>query len=215
MDTLGERRDRARIAGPIPEYAFAATLAAARLGEEWAVAALWRDLHPRLLRYLRVALRDGSAEDTASDVWLEVAQGLCRFDGDERAFRAWVFTIARRRAIDAARKARRRRTSPAAPETIAAMSASSLDVDAEARLALDSALARVALLRPDQAEVILLRVLGDLSVEETARIVGKRPGAVRVLQHRALQRLRDSMAAENVTPRAGDAIFEADGQLTA
>ena len=152
------------------------------------MAALWRDLHPRLLRYFRASLADGSGEDLASDVWLETAQGLGRFEGDEQAFRRWVFTIARRRVIDSTRKQRRRRTDALDPVILAALPVAGTD-EAERRRALDAALARIAALPADQAQVILLRVLADLSVEGTANVLGKRAGAVRVLQHRALRKL--------------------------
>ena len=76
--------------------AFESVLAGAQVGAEWALTILYRDLHPRVLRYLSVR-EPGEAEDLASDVWLDVAQGIGRFRGDEDGFRAWVFTIARRR----------------------------------------------------------------------------------------------------------------------
>jgi RNA polymerase sigma-70 factor, ECF subfamily len=200
--------------GRLDELAFQGALAAARLGEEWAVALLWRDLHPRILRYLRVAVGDPDAEDVASDVWLDVARGLRRFDGDQSAFRAWVFTIARRRVIDAGRKQQRRRTDPVSPQVVDRASADTAD-ELEARLALDAALRRVARLPGDQAEVVALRVLAGLSAEQVAEIVGKRAGAVRVLQHRGLRRLENQLAAEGVTLQTGAAIFGVDEPLTA
>jgi RNA polymerase sigma-70 factor, ECF subfamily len=195
-------------------FGFAGALAAARLGEEWAVALLWRELHPRILRYLRVAVGGSEAEDLSSEVWLEVARGLGRFDGDESAFRAWVFTIARRRVIDTGRKVQRRRTDPVSPDQIDRGSQDAPD-ELEARLALDAALRRVARLPRDQAEVVALRVLAGLSAEQVAEIVGKRAGAVRVLQHRGLLRLANELAAEGVTRQTGAAIFGMDEPLTA
>jgi RNA polymerase sigma-70 factor (ECF subfamily) len=195
-------------------FAFQGALAAARLGEEWAVALLWRDLHPRILRYLRVAVGDSDGEDLGSDVWLEVARGLGRFDGDESAFRAWVFTIARRRVIDVGRRVQRRRTDPMSPQQIDRGCDDSPD-ELEARLALDAALRHVARLPRDQAEVVALRVLAGLSAEQVAEIVGKRAGAVRVLQHRGLRRLANELAAEGVTQQTGAAIFGVDEPLTA
>ena len=200
--------------GRLDELAFQAALAAARLGEEWAVALLWRDLHPRILRYLRVAVGDSDAEDVASDVWLEVARGLRRFGGDELAFRAWVFTIARRRVIDVGRKVQRRRTDPLSPQQVDRR-ADDAPEELEARLALDAALRRVARLPRDQAEVVALRVLAGLSTDQVAAIVGKRAGAVRVLQHRGLRRLESELAAEGVTRQRGTAIFGVDEPLSA
>src|SRR5438093_12929189 len=86
---------------------FATTLAAAQAGAEWALAELYRDLHPRVLRYFR-ALEPSEAEDLASEVWLDVARRLGRFEADDRDFRAWAFTIAPPRLVDIRwRRARR------------------------------------------------------------------------------------------------------------
>jgi RNA polymerase sigma-70 factor (ECF subfamily) len=82
-------------------------------------------------------------------------------------------------------------------------------------MALDAALRRVARLPADQAEVVALRVLAGLSAEQVAEIVGKRAGAVRVLQHRGLRRLANELAAEGVTRQTGAAIFGVDEPLTA
>jgi RNA polymerase sigma factor (sigma-70 family) len=178
---------------------FDSVLEAARSRIEWALGALYTDLHPSLLRYLW-ANEPNEAEDLASEVWIDVASALARFEGGEDEFRRWVFTIARRRLIDSRRRKGRRRTDPATSETLDTHSASG-DVESEAmaNLTTAAALARLALLTPDQAEVILLRVLGGFSVKEVAAIMGKRPGAVRVLQHRALIRLAASLVPEDVT----------------
>jgi RNA polymerase sigma-70 factor (ECF subfamily) len=74
-----------------------------------------------------------------------------------------------------------------------------VEEEAMAGLATDAAIARIATLPPDQAEVVLLRILGGLSVREVAAITGKRPGTVRVLQHRALRRLAREVRREAVT----------------
>jgi RNA polymerase sigma-70 factor (ECF subfamily) len=176
--------------GSFPEL-----LAAAQGGDEEAFAVLWRHLQPAVLRYLRVAAPQ-TAEDLAADTWLSVIRRLKHFRGDERAFRAWVFTVARHRAIDWRRQAARRPTNlvpveqlagrPAPDDPVAAM------LEAQSTRA---ALALVAELPPEQAEVVALRVLGGLDVAEVARIVGKRPGAVRVLTHRGLRRLARRMEA--------------------
>jgi RNA polymerase sigma-70 factor (ECF subfamily) len=161
----------------VTETTFGGIIAAARLGEEWAVAAVWRDVHPRLLRYLRVVAPSAGAEDLASDVWLEIAGRLARFDGDRQAFLRFAFTICRRRVIDAGRREARRRTHPAPPEVVAERACAG-DGGLEARLALDAALERLAGLPRDQAEVILLRVVVGLDADSVGEILGKRPGTV-------------------------------------
>jgi RNA polymerase sigma-70 factor, ECF subfamily len=192
---------------------FRSVLVAARRGAPWAVAELWRDLHPALLRYLRVAAPADAAEDLASDVWLELAGGLHRFRGDARALRGWAFTVARHRAIDARRAEKRR--SPALWDGEPTAAAPGPERALETREALAEALAHLRSLPPDQAEVLLLRVVGELDVAEAARIVGKRPGAVRVLQHRALRGLERRLAAQGVTREGAGALLRHDEPLTA
>lgn len=179
--------------------AFDRVLVAAQNGAEWALTILYRDLQPRVLGYL-AAREPVESEDLASEVWLDVAAGITRFEGDETGFRAWVFTIARRRLIDLRRRAAVRRTATAPPELIGGdRGVGNVEEEALAALGTNAALARVASLPPDQADVVLLRVLGDLSVAEVSAIVRKRPGAVRALQHRALRNLARTISEEGVT----------------
>jgi DNA-directed RNA polymerase specialized sigma24 family protein len=84
-------------------------LAAAQGGDEQVFAVLWRDLQLAMLRYFQVVAAQ-AAEDLAADIWMAVIGGPGRFWGEERAFRAWVFTVARHRAIDWRRQATRRPT---------------------------------------------------------------------------------------------------------
>ncbi len=174
---------------------FPAVLAAAQGGDEQAFAVLWRDLQPAVLRYLRVAA-PVAAEDLAADTWVSVVRGLAGFRGEERNFRAWVFTVARHRAMDWRRQAVRRPVVSLPVESLADRPAPDDPVAQvlEAR-STQAALALIAELPRDQAEVVALRVLGGLGVGEVAQIVGKRPGAVRVLAHRGLRGLARRLEA--------------------
>jgi RNA polymerase sigma-70 factor (ECF subfamily) len=177
-----------------------AVLVAARDGDELALTELYRSLYPRILRYVG-AIEPTEAEDVASDAWLDIARGLARFDGDERAFLAWAFTIARRRLLDLRRRRARRRTAPRDPRALIEVGLTG-DVEEEAFASLGTSWAVTLItssLSAEQAEILLLRVIGDLGVEEVARIVGKRPGNVRVIQHRALRRLARILQREGVT----------------
>src|SRR5262245_9300874 len=168
---------------------FDAVLAAAQGGDEEAFAVLWRELNPGLLRYLRV-VSPGAADDLASEIWLEVVRGLGRFRGGEEGLRSWVFTIARHRAVDWRRRAARQPVQPLAVEALSERPGPEDPAAAVVeRLGTDRALALIAELPPDQAEVVLLRVIAGLDVARVAGIVGKRPGTVRVLGHRGLRRL--------------------------
>ena len=177
---------------------FPAVLAAATAGDEAAFGRLWRDLQPRLLRYFMVAV-PAAAEDLASETWLAVVRGLDRFRGNEPAFRAWVFTIARHEVLDWRRRAARRVTEATTVNDLAEQAAP----DDPAAAALEglstrAALAVVATLPPDQAEAIVLRVIAGLGVDQVAGIMGKRPGTVRVLTHRGLRRLAERLGADRI-----------------
>jgi RNA polymerase sigma-70 factor (ECF subfamily) len=171
------------------EDAFEDVLVAAQGGDELAFAHLWRSINPRLVRYLRT-LTPATAGDVASETWIQVIRNLSKFAGDELAFRGWIFTIARNKVTDAQRRDRRRprTTSADALDTFAAPDDTALW--AMDNLSTDSALALIAVLPRDQAEVILLRVVAGLDVASVARILGKTPGAVRVNGHRGLRRLQ-------------------------
>lgn len=176
---------------------FADLLHSAQRGDELAFNALFRQTQPIVLKYLSAITGTAAAEDLASDTWVSVVRDLGRFSGDEpAAFRAWVLSIARRRWIDDVRRHTRRPESPVdvIPDITPATEdvASASEASAGTRWAMDL----IATLPPDQAEVIALRVIADLDVHETARIVGKKPGAVRVLAHRGLRRLAEQLGAD-------------------
>lgn len=151
---------------------------------------VWRALHPPLLRYLSVR-GDEAPEDIASETWMHVVRGLPSFSGDAAAFRAWLFTIARHRAIDQGR-ARSRRPVVAMGEP-AALPSHGHEPSAEEQVVAKDATARalelVSTLPPAQAEMVMLRVVAGLEVADVATLVNKKPGAVRVAVHRALQTL--------------------------
>ena len=174
-------------------------LAAAQEGNEAAFARLWRDGNPALLRYLHV-IAPQVAEDVAAETWLQVVRGLAGFCGDEQAWRAWLFTTARRRAIDQGRR-RARRPEKALEEALpghwpASPDAADLAIE---RISTRSAVALLAGLPAIQAEVIMLRVVAGLDTETVAQLVGRSPGAVRVAAHRGLRRLAETLTQAGVT----------------
>ena len=174
---------------------FAQLLTLARDGDPDAITAIYKLEQPRLLRVLRAEVGD-AADDVASQTWLETMGALRRFEGDQRGFRALLFTIARRRVADHRRTQRRKPATPTAtPALTAAVDArASADTDLLAELSSDVAIEIITgALNPEQAEIVLLRVVAGLSVDEVAGIVGKNAGAVRVQQHRALKRLAKAL----------------------
>jgi RNA polymerase sigma factor (sigma-70 family) len=184
---------------PLRGEPFADVLAAARAGAGWAFERLYEELAPRVSGYLR--LRGASdPESLTNEVFLGVFRGLAGFSGDEESFRSWVFTIAHHRVVDD----RRRRA--VRPETTELDSSEDDtpggNTELEALGLLESEWVRDLLgeVTADQRDVLLLRVLGDMSVEETAAALGKRPGAVKQLQRRGLATLRKTLRERGVTP---------------
>jgi RNA polymerase sigma factor (sigma-70 family) len=172
---------------------FADVLTAAKAGGEWAWERLFTSVERQLRGYL-VAQGAADPENMAGDVLLGAVAGISGFEGDERQFRSWVFVMAHHRLVDERRRDRRRenltRFAPRC-EQIADAGADVLE-----RLGASEWMARLDQLSNDQRSVVLLRIVAGLSTEETAVVLGKRPGAVRVMQHRALGRLREILSAE-------------------
>lgn len=183
---------RSSPARPSPDAEdLAVALPAARQGSEDAFRVLYRIMQPALLRYLRVLVGE-EAEDVASEAWLQIARDVASFRGDADGFRGWATTIARHRAMDHLRRQRRRPIVAGPVEDLVDPpgledTAGSV-VDAEAT---DVALALIARLPRDQAEAVLLRAVVGLDVPAAARVLGKRPGAVRTAAYRGLRKLAD------------------------
>lgn len=195
---------------PLTRDTFAAALGAAQAGEVWAAEALFTDMQPRLLRFLR-STEPRVADDMAGEVWLAMAKGIARFDGDLDGFRAWAFSIARRRVADHRRTAVRRRTDPVDYEFFDERAATA-DTSEEAIAALSGQEALNLMTRtlpPDQAEVLMLRIVADLDVAHVAEIMGRPATWVRVTQHRALRRLAGTFQknpVDDVTPAVARTI---------
>ncbi len=174
---------------------FQVRLAAARDGEPAAWSELYHDVAPLVIGYLR-AQRLSDAEDVAGEVLLEVVRDLHRFQGDADNLRSWVLAIAHHRLLDARRKAARR-PRPAEPVVAHPTAVARDDPEAETLSALGFGRLEglLASLTEDQRNVLLLRVVGDLSIAEVAAITGKRPGAVKQLQRRAVAVMRRQLEA--------------------
>ena len=172
---------------------FDEVLDAARRGDSIAYRDLYDALAGRVCGYLSVH-GASDAEDLTSEVFLRVFRGIARFDGGERQFRSWLFTIAHHVLLD---DRRRRSARPATNgfDGDAMTRVAGGDVENEALDNLRDEWVRDALahLSPDQQSVLTLRVVGDLSIEQVAKIVGKPVGAVKALQRRGIATLRRQM----------------------
>jgi RNA polymerase sigma-70 factor (ECF subfamily) len=174
---------------------FPQALLAAQAGAEWA----WQRLYASVavgVRGYAAAQGAQDPDDLTGEVLLHLVRGIHRFQGDEEAFRSWVFLIAHHRVIDERRRNRRKddvlrrlpRPADAAP----------VDGDVLDRLWPEEWAESLDELSDNQRTVLLLRVVAGLSAGEVGRILGKTPGAVRVMQHRAVLRLQE-ICAEEVT----------------
>jgi RNA polymerase sigma-70 factor (ECF subfamily) len=178
----------------VTETELSRLIQAAQRGDEEAFRGLYRATQPGLLRYLRVLVGD-DAEDVASEAWLRIARDLGGFT-DNGTFRAWALTVARNRAMDHLRHQRRR---PAVPTPVEQMPEPAGTGDAGDQAAemmgTDAAIALIATLPQEQAEAVLLRVVVGLDAPAAARVLDKRPGAVRTAAYRGLRRLAEHLDA--------------------
>lgn len=177
---------------------FPQILQAARLGEEWAWRTIYREMAPAVIGYLH-ARGAAEPEDILGEVFVQVVRHLATFEGDAGALRAWVFTIAHNRLVDERRGRARRPAESATTELLEAQGPIG-DTEQEGLAALELADMRrvIAQLTPDQQSVLLLRIVADLTVEDTARVLGKRLGAVKALQRRALAAVESRLRKEGV-----------------
>jgi len=176
---------------------FDAVLEAARTGADWAWKVLYESLAPSILGYLR-ARGAPDPDGVAGEVFCQLVRDINRFSGNEDGFRSWVFVMAHHRLLDDLRKRRRRPESPASPEAFSDM-AEPGDVEAvvvgrrrseELRAVIDG-------LTAAQRDVLLLRIYGEMTIDEVAGAIGRRPGAVKALQRRGLEAVRRRLQADD------------------
>lgn len=179
---------------------FESVLLAAQEGAEWAWSRLYGWLAADVRGYLR-ARGAPSPDDCLGDTFVHVARRIGHFEGTATGFRSWVFVIAHHRLIDAFRKAGRDRAIPTSPDDMPE-GAAPVHVDAEAIALMEADELRAWLARhltEEQRTIVALRVFGGLSLTDIAETLGKRPGAVRVAHHRAMNRLRAVAEEAGVT----------------
>jgi RNA polymerase sigma factor (sigma-70 family) len=181
---------------PIGET-FDATLRAAKDGADWAWAAFYRELAGTVIGYL-ASRGAAEPEDLASETFLQVARNIHGFEGDEASFRSWVFVIAHRRLLDA-RRSQGRRPRLSSLDGVEEAAGGNVETDALKRLVTEELEEAMAKLTDDQRDVLALRIIANLTLEETAQVVGKGVGAVKAVQRRALLALRAHIDLEGVS----------------
>ena len=179
---------------------FPELLVAAQSGAAWALERIYTELAPPVAGYLRVQ-GSAAADDLTSDVFMRVFGAIGGFSGSEDRFRSWVFTIAHHRLVDEHRRqARRPRIADVEVGDVAVPTADTSEDEALRRMSVDRVRRLCDRLAPDQRDVLLLRMVADMSLEETAEVLGKSVGAVKALQHRSVATLRRLIEREGVSP---------------
>lgn len=163
---------------------FDAVLAAAQAGAGWAAERIWISLAPKVAGYLR---SQGASEpdDLTSEVFLGVFRSLGSFSGSEEQFRSWVFTIAHRRLVDERRGTGRRPAPAWGVEPDCGPPGPSAEHEALQRLSAERVRDLCDRLVPDQRDVLLLRLVGGLTVQDVAARSASRRGGPPMADKRA------------------------------
>jgi RNA polymerase sigma factor (sigma-70 family) len=184
----------------VDDTAVEVALERARADDARGFDALYRAYGGAVAGYLR-ARAVADPDGIANEVFLRAFRSIGTFAGTAPAFRSWLFTIAQNAAIDDSRRRKRRvRQAPLdhAPEPD---DGGDVENDVLTRLARERVDALLDTLSPDQRDVLLLRIVADLSVEETAAVLDKSYEAVKALQRRALAALRRTLSSTEGVPR--------------
>jgi RNA polymerase sigma-70 factor (ECF subfamily) len=149
---------------------------------------LFESYYDKMYRFAYARTGDASAaEEIAAEVFAAAAKGIARYRDTGAPFASWLFRIARNLTADHLDRRRRR---PLVPLDAIEVSAGAWDGAVDDAADIAKALSQ---LTKEQKEVLLLRFFSDCSLEETAGAMGKKVGAVKVLQHRALAAMKRNL----------------------
>ena len=178
------------------EHDFESVMAAARSGEAWALGRLYATYAPAVAGFFRMQRAD-EPEDLTSEVFIGVLRNLHNFTGDEPHFRSWVFTIAYRRLADARRSGSRHPSlQPLDGED--PIDPADVEADVDQLLATRRIRSLCATLPPAQRDVLLLRLVARMTVDEVAEVIGRSRGATQALQRRGLAAVTSVIEREGV-----------------
>ena len=174
---------------------------AAKAGDQAALSELYQTYFPRLYRY--ILARTGNsydAEDLTEEVFMRVLQAIKRFEHRKAPFSAWLFRIAHNAVISQRRKETARGRSSQLNDGMQVDTAGPEEL-AEKHVALSEVMQAAKTLPDAQRQVISLRFAAGLTVAETARAMGKGEGNVKVIQHKAIAKLREMMGQPKKQPK--------------
>lgn len=155
---------------------------------------------PRVYRYVAARVgRPHDAEDVTAEVFVKMIKALHRYENRRVPFGAWLFKLARNEVVSF------HRHSGGGPQTVGLEEGAAAFLSDPGEKAEQAALLRevreaMDALPEAQREVVTLRLVADLSVAETARVLDKREGTVKVLHHKALERLQRQLASPSRQP---------------
>lgn len=182
---------------------FDEVIAGARNGEGWAFDALFREWNPPITGFVR-ARGVASVDDVVNEIFLGAFTSIGRFRGTETDFRSWLYRIARNKVADSFRRSFRQPATRSLSSTDDTVGVGDVESDAHSNLGLERVMRLLDTLTDEQREVLLLRIVGDLTIDQIAEITGRRRGAVKQLQRRGLRRLEallgDSSKESNIHP---------------
>ena len=177
---------------------FDLVLAAAQRGEARAFEQLYESMQRRVCAFASVR----GAHDPAglvNDVFLKVFAHLDTFTGNESQFSGWVFKIARNQLIDEARRrARRVDESELIEERDSGLAPGDVELEVLARIGDGWVASQLSVLTDEQRDVVMMRVVSNLTIEEIASALGKRVGAVKAMQRRAFQAIARNIERQAV-----------------
>jgi RNA polymerase sigma-70 factor (ECF subfamily) len=182
---------------------FETLLAAAQAGAPWACTSIWVEFAPAVSAFLR-ARGSREPDDVTSEVFIAVFDRLSTFEGGPTELRSFIFSVAYRRLVDELRMRSRRGEAAEFTVEIDPRQVPSAEQEAISRIGDASALRLLDQLPPDQRDVMILRIVADLTIEQIAEVVGKREGAVKALQRRALESLRKKLELTRTSPHRSD-----------
>lgn len=177
---------------------FGQVLASAKGGDGHAFAQLYESMNRRVFAF--VSYRGAAdPEGMVNDVFLKVFTKLDTFDGNEIRFAAWVFKIARNTLIDESRFKSRRPDETSLLDSHASMYPhGDVETDAIEHMRTAEVLQHLEILTAEQRDVVVMRVVSDLTIEAIAEILDMRVGAVKAMQRRAFRTLAKKFASQAV-----------------